>query len=84
MNQFFFTNFSRKKFLALPPDVQERIRNKIEELQSHTALLRLLKPLKDFAPATHRLRIGDYRLILGVDKRKFFILDVGHRRDIYL
>ena len=61
---------------------------KLKELKRHEDLFQLLKRLHNFEPATHRLRVGSYRLILelknqNVESLEFWILDVGDRKDIY-
>ncbi len=88
MISFVFTAYAEKAFLKLPNVVQKRITEKLKVLKSHPDIMSVLKQLHDFEPATHRLRIGDYRLILELEKQasddyEFAVLDVGHRRDIY-
>lgn len=88
MNTFIFTKKAEKRFLSLPKKVQERVLQKLKDLKSHKDLLSVLKRLHHLEPAAHRLRIGDYRLILelreqGPETFKFWVLDVGDRKDIY-
>ncbi len=88
MNVFAFTKQAKKSFDRLPKPVRERILDKLRELKKHPDLLSVLRPLIHFDPATHRLRIGDHRLIFGFLGRKgggaeFLVLDVGPRKDIY-
>lgn len=84
MNRFVFTRLAEKRLQKLESSAQQRIVEKLKTLKKHPDILSALKPLHDFAPATHRLRLGVYRLILEhKGKREFWILDVGHRRDIY-
>ncbi|MBI4994871.1 type II toxin-antitoxin system RelE/ParE family toxin [Candidatus Peregrinibacteria bacterium] len=88
MNVFIFTKQAEKTFLKLPKTTQKRIILKLKELKKHDDILSVLKRLTNFGPATHRLRIGMYRLILELKNQKencfeFFILDAGHRKDIY-
>jgi mRNA interferase RelE/StbE len=42
-----------------------------------------VKKLKGFD--LYRLRVGDYRVIMSIEKKKIiiFVLDVGHRSVIY-
>ena len=82
MRSFVFTNKAKKRFEALPNPVQERIVNKLTEYKAVSKLP--MRLLKDMNPATHRLRIGVYRLILKKQSAtEFLVLDVGHRKDIY-
>lgn len=84
MNAFIFTKFAEKKFYSLSPDVQQKILGKLQSLKKHDHIFSVLKHLIDFGEATHRLRIGQYRVILSCQKKSvFLILDVGHRKDIY-
>ena len=85
---FVFTKYGQKRFSKLPKLLQDRIIKKLKQFKKHQDILSILKPLYNFEPATHRLRIGDYRVILELKSQKannfeFYILDVGHRRDIY-
>lgn len=85
---FTFTQNSQKTFLKLPKEAQTRIYKKLELLKIHPDIFSVLRRLSHFEPATHRLRIGTYRLILKQEEEKeestvFKILDVGHRREIY-
>lgn len=77
-----------KKFFKLPKTIQERIKNKLQTLKLHSDIFSVLKKLYDFPPATHRLRIGNYRLVLELIKQEkdvvaFLMLDVDHRKDVY-
>jgi len=88
MVSFILSKFAEKRFSKLPKNLQERFILKLKELKEHDDIFSLLKVLRDFEPATHRLRIGNYRLILELKKQTktpvdFFVLDVGHRKDIY-
>ena len=83
MTSFVFTKEAKKLFQKLEASVRYRIEEKLRELQGfHDE--RSISMLHDAAPATHRLRVGDYRLILSrKDDDSFFIIDVGHRSSIY-
>lgn len=84
MNHFIFTKFAKRKFEKLSPEIQEYILEKLRELKKYKNLGTHLKKLKDVEPATHRLRIGNYRLIMEwKTKTRFIVLDVGHRKEIY-
>ena len=88
MITFVFTKYAQKNFLKLSKTVQQRLIAKLKELKNHTDILSVLKRLSNFEPATHRLRIGDYRLIIELKEQtekdfEFWILDFVHRKDIY-
>ena len=87
-NRFVFTNRCLQQFQGLEPKQQHRIRQKLAGLTGHPDLFSVLMQLKGYEPATHRLRIGNLRVILrfqggqrGV--RTFIIIKVAPRRDIY-
>lgn len=85
---FVFTKQAEKEFTQLPQVTQQRVLKKLGSLKTHPDIISVLKPLHNFMPATHRLRVGDYRLILSWQKQRkeqfeFLVLAVGHRRDIY-
>lgn len=88
MHTFVFTKKAEKEFTKLSGEIRERILAKLKELKTHEAIFSVLKPLHHFEPATHRLRVGSYRLILALKSQEkeaylFWILDVGDRKEIY-
>ena len=84
MYQFIFTNEAKHKYEKLDISIQNRIKTKLQTLKTYKHIFAILKPLIDFAPATHRIRIGNYRLILAQKSdTDFLIIDVGHRSKIY-
>ncbi|MEK7539889.1 MAG: type II toxin-antitoxin system RelE/ParE family toxin [Patescibacteria group bacterium] len=88
MVSFVFTKFAEKRFSRVSPEIQQRILSKLKKLKTHPDILAVLKPLHKFKPATHRLRIGDFRLILQLSinqagEKELLVLDVGHRREVY-
>lgn len=88
MNTFVFTKKAEAIFLDLPKQIQRRILEKLRNLKSHSDIFSVLKNLHNFEPATHRLRVGDYRLILELRNRVkedsiFWILDLGDRKEVY-
>lgn len=86
---FVFTQYSEKEFNKLPKNVRARILDKLRELKRHDDIFTVLKRLHNLEPATHRLRVGNYRLILELKsqtaggKAELWILDIGDRKDIY-
>ncbi|EKD92490.1 MAG: hypothetical protein ACD_28C00419G0003 [uncultured bacterium] len=88
MVRFTFTKDAEKSFLKLPGDSQERILQKLKDLKNHADIFSVLTRLVHLEPATHRLRVGYYRLILKLETSEnheieFLVLKVGHRKDIY-
>jgi mRNA interferase RelE/StbE len=69
----------------MPKDVRSRILKKIEFYTQSGVTLRFAEALKDTAFGEFRFRIGDYRVIFDIDKKRkaIIVLAVGHRKDIY-
>ena len=85
---FKFTKLGAITLKALPPDIQKRILGKLLALKDHPDIFSVAYRLELLAPATHKLRIGSYRLLLELkhsDKSSavFHVLRAGHRKDIY-
>ncbi len=88
MITFIFGKEAGKKFTNLEKIERERISNKLKVLKNHPNIFSVLTKLEDFGLATHRIRIGNVRLILKLEKHEkqnieFFILKLGHRKEIY-
>ena len=85
LHRFLFTRFAEKKFLRLENEAQTRIRAKLEEIRNHQRIESVLKPLTNFGEATHRLRVGDYRVVYAVDEKEktITVYRVRHRKDVY-
>jgi len=76
-----FTDISRKQFRKLEKDVQERIISALERIRIRPESY--VKKL--VGDPGYRLRVGDYRVILDIEKSELIILviKVGHRKNIY-
>jgi mRNA-degrading endonuclease RelE of RelBE toxin-antitoxin system len=88
MITFKFTKLGAGTLKALPMDVQKRILGKLLSMKNHPDIFSVTGELKGIDPATHKLRIGSYRLILALKQRDkssatFHVLRAGHRKDIY-
>lgn len=72
-----------KDFRALPASVISRLMKKIEALKNNPYPHQSIKLAS--AERLYRLRVGDYRIVYGVDdKAKEVIVQyVRHRREIY-
>ncbi|MDG6218826.1 MAG: type II toxin-antitoxin system RelE/ParE family toxin [Candidatus Thermoplasmatota archaeon] len=76
-----FTDTSKKQFNKLEKDVQERIINALERIR--------IRPesyvKKIIGDPGYKLRVGDYRIILDIEKSELIILviKIGHRKNIY-
>ena len=76
-----FTDTSRRQFRKLERDVQERMIKALERIRIRPESY-VKKLVGD--PA-YRLRVGDYRVILDIQKAELIILviQIGHRTNIY-
>ncbi len=84
MPRFIFTLQAQKIFDKLEPLIQDRIEQKFGDLTKSYISPATIKPVPTLKGATHRMRIGSYRLILQQkNKCTFWVIDLGHRRDIY-
>jgi len=76
-----WTQTSLDQLKKLDKTIVERIINKVEKTSEKP--FNFVKKLKKFN--LFRLRVGDYRIIMSIEKEKMiiFVLEVGHRRVIY-
>jgi mRNA interferase RelE/StbE len=76
-----FTDTSRRQFRKLEKDVQERIIKALERIRIRPESY--VKKL--VGDPGYRLRVGDYRVILDIEKSELIILviKIGHRKNIY-
>ena len=76
-----FSDLARKQLHKLSKEIQIRIISVLERIRIRPEAY-VMKLVGD---PGYRLRVGDYRVIIDLDKDKLFILvlKVGHRRNIY-
>ncbi len=82
----FFTKKCSNEFKKLDNGIKQKLWQKIIELESFSSDSRNIKRLITNGKSDcFRLRVGDYRILFEVEwvKKKIWILDVGHRREIY-
>ena len=81
MYEIIFSNKAIKQLKKLERHIQERILLTLERIRVRPEL-HLIKLVGD---PGYKLRIGDYRLFLDVDKGKLLILvlKIGHRKSVY-
>jgi len=79
--EIIFTDTSRKQFKKLEKDIQERIIKALERIRIRPEAY--IKKL--VGDPGYRLRVGEYRIILDIEKEKLIILviKIGHRKNIY-
>jgi len=81
MYEIVFSEKAKKQFLKLEKDIKKRIITSLDRIKIRPEAY-VTKLVGD---ASYRLRVGDYRVIMDIDKGKLIILviKVGHRRNIY-
>ncbi|MBU4502357.1 MAG: type II toxin-antitoxin system RelE/ParE family toxin [Nanoarchaeota archaeon] len=81
MYEIIFSNKARKHLKKLDKNLQKRIISTLERVRIRPESY-LTKLVGD---PGYKLRVGEYRLIIDVNKRilTILILKVGHRKNIY-
>ncbi len=76
-----WTITAEKQFSKLDKSTKKRIIDKIDNIQDNPFLY--VTRLVGFD--AYKLRVGNYRIILGIEKKNLviLILKVGHRKNIY-
>jgi mRNA-degrading endonuclease RelE of RelBE toxin-antitoxin system len=73
----------QKSFQKLPNNVQDKIRKHLQDLEEDPVTSRPhcdLKILQDTDPKKHRLRIGEYRIIYSIDKKRVNVIELIKRK----
>ena len=76
-----WTLIASKQFGKLDKTIQKRIINRLESIRVNP----FLYATKLVGFNAYKIRVGDYRIILSIEKNTLVILvlKVGHRRSIY-
>ena len=80
---FTFSESAAKDVKKLPAATKRQFKAKLVYWQSQTDPLHFAKPLVKHREATHRFRIGVYRVLVKVIGDELRILRVRHRKDVY-
>jgi len=84
MIKFQFTIKAKKEFDNLDHKAQKRVIKKLKELKTHPNIKSILKPIVKIKYISHRMRIGNIRLLLMVQsENKFIIKKIGYRQNFY-
>ena|ERR1700690_159118 len=73
---------ARQEFVALPVDIQERVRGLAQRLLKWPDVSGA-KPLRGEWKGCFRLRTGDWRLIFRPAGDEIWIVRISHRREVY-
>ena len=81
MYEIIFSLKAKKQFIKLEKTVQERIISALERIRIRPEAF-IVKLVGD---PGYKLRVGDYRVIMDIDKNELFIfvIKVAHRKNIY-
>lgn len=81
--QIQFAARAAKQFKALPPNIQQRIRPKVDALAESPLPSGVVK--LEGSPNLYRIRIGDYRVVYELQDKALIVLvvKIGHRSSIY-
>ncbi len=75
-------------------ELSQNAKRDLDSLEK-TTVIRILKKLREIIIDPYRyvkrltgselfsLRIGDYRVLMILNKEKIFVVKIGHRRDVY-
>jgi len=76
-----FSQKAKKQLFKLEKSIQERIISALERIRIRPQSY-ITKLVGD---PGYKLRVGDYRLIMDIDKGKLLVLviKIGHRKNIY-
>lgn len=73
----------QKDLKKLPKEMQKRILKKLQFFALQKDVLVFSKPLVNLPPATHRFRVGDYRIAFYISEKEIYIERIGNRREVY-
>jgi mRNA interferase RelE/StbE len=72
-----------KSIQKLSPQIQKRLKAKLEWFIAQADPLNFAEPLTKPADAQYRFRVGTYRVLFDVETQNIVILYVQHRREVY-
>ncbi len=82
--QFIFSESAKKDLEKLPRIFQSRLKARLLYWQSTESPIEFATPLVKYIGATHRFRVGAYRLIVLLKPGdEILILRIRHRKDVY-
>lgn len=85
MKEIIYSKKANRFLDNLSVRVAERITGKLKWISIQTNILHFAKPLANMPPATHRLRIGIFRLTINLDTKNtcLIVYDIDTRQKIY-
>ena len=75
------TNTAKKQLVKIDKQIAKRIDKKLREI-SHDPFLHVSKLV---GLELYKIRVGDYRILMSIQKDKLIIMvvEIGHRRNVY-
>ena len=83
MERIVFTPAGERDFTRLPRQLQRRIMAKLALYLSTEHPLAFAKPLVNLPPATHRFRVGKYRICFYLERSTVIIDAIDASDDVY-
>lgn len=77
------TKTAKKDIKKLSPQIQKRLKPKLEWFIAQANPLEFAEPLTKPADAQYRFRVGAYRVLFDVEGKNIIILHIQHRREVY-
>ena len=77
------TKTARKDIKKLSPQIQKRLKSKLEFFIAQKDPLVFAEPLTEPINAQYRFRVGNYRVLFDIEGHNLVILHVQHRREVY-
>ena len=77
------TKTASKDIKKLTPQIQKRLKAKLEWFVTREDPLEFAEPLTKPADAQYRFRIGTYRVLFDIEAKNIVVLHIQHRREVY-
>ena len=79
--QVILTKIATQQLSKMEKNIVKKITDKLEKIRDNPFLF--VRKLRD--SEFYRLRVGDFRVIMSIDRGKMVILviEIGHRKNIY-
>lgn len=78
-----FSESAMRDIAKLDTAIKKRLSNKLEQVANLDLLTMATKPLSGDLAGFHRIRLGDYRVVVCVEDKIIEVLRVRHRRNAY-
>lgn len=78
-----FTKQAEWDLKKLPKNVARRLVKKLDYFVGSGNPLEFSEPLVNADIGQYRFRVGDYRIIIDVEREVVVVLTLGHRKEIY-